>query len=150
MCEGSRPNANGGPLPMSTTTDMNPAIGRAVEAFNNHDVEGYITEFAAEATFTDPVHEGLDKAETREYMAEFLEAFPDVHIEPERVISSEDETAIEWAFQGTHKAEFAGVPATGETVEDTFVSIITVSDDGITSWTDYWDRMGFAEKVGVA
>jgi steroid delta-isomerase-like uncharacterized protein len=134
---------------MSTTTDMNPAIARAVEAFNDHDVGGFVAEFAADATFTDPVHEGLDKAETREYMAEFVEAFPDVHIKPERIISSERETAIEWMFRGTHEDEFAGIPATGETVEDTFVSIITVSDDGITSWTDYWDRMGFAEQVGV-
>lgn len=134
---------------MSKTTDMNPAIARAVEAFNDHDVDGFVAEMAADMTFTDPIHEGLDKDETREYMVEFLEAFPDVHLEPERVISSDSETAIEWTFQATHEGEFAGIPATGETVEATFVSIITVSDGGITSWTDYWDRLAFAEQVGA-
>lgn len=134
---------------MSTTTDMHPAIGRAVEAFNNHDPDGYVTEFADDATFTDPVREGLDKAETRAYMAELIEAFPDVRVEAERVISSENGTAVEFAFHGTHEGEFDGMPPTGETVDDTFVSVITVTDDGITSWTDYWDRMSLIEQLGL-
>lgn len=134
---------------MSTTTDMNPAIARAAEAFNDHDIDGYITEFADDATFTDPVQEGLDKAETREYMAELIEAFPDVRVEPKRIISSGNEAAIEWSFQGTQEGEFNGIPPTGETVDAPFVSIITVSDDGITSWTDYWDQMELAEQLGL-
>lgn len=134
---------------MSTTTDMNPAIARATEAFNDHDIDGYITEFADDATFTDPVQEGLEKAETREYMAELVEAFPDVRVEPKRIISSGNETAIEWSFHGTQEGEFNGIPPTGETVDAPFVSIITVSDDGITSWTDYWDQMELAEQLGL-
>lgn len=134
---------------MSTTTDMDPTISRAVEAFNDHDIDGFIAEFADDATFTDPVQEGLDKAETREYMAELLEAFPDVRVEVERVISSDTGTAMECTFHGTQEGEFDGIPPTGKTVDDTFVSIITVSDDGITSWTDYWDRMSLTEQLGL-
>jgi steroid delta-isomerase-like uncharacterized protein len=89
----------------------------------------------------------LDKAGIREYSAAFFEAFPDVNIEPERIIASDEGTAIEWTFRGTHEGEFDGIPGTGVTVEDSFVSVITVSDDGISTWTDYWDRMAFAEQM---
>lgn len=72
-----------------------------------------------------------------------------MHIEPERVISSGTETAIEWSFHGTQEGEFNGIPPTGETVDAPLVAIITVSDDGITSWTDYWDQMELAEQLGL-
>lgn len=133
---------------MSTTTGMKPAIGRAVEAFNDHDFDGFVAEFADGATFTDPVREDLDRAETRAYMSELAQAFPDVRVETERVIPSDTGTAIEFTFRGTHEGEFDGMPPTGETVDETFVSVITVSDEGITSWTDYWDRMSLVEQLG--
>ncbi|MFC7225416.1 ester cyclase [Halalkalicoccus sp. GCM10025322] len=134
---------------MSTTINMHPAIARATKAFNDHDLDEYISAFADDATFTDPIHKGLEKAETREYMAGVVEAFPDVYVEPERIISSGNETAIEWSFHGTQEGEFNGIPPTGETVDAPLVSIITVSDDGITSWTDYWDQMELAEQLGL-
>lgn len=40
---------------MNTTTDTNPAIARAVEAFNDHDTDGFVAEFAEEGWFSDPV-----------------------------------------------------------------------------------------------
>lgn len=39
---------------MTTRDDINPPIARATEAFNNHDVDGYVAEFAEEGTFFDP------------------------------------------------------------------------------------------------
>lgn len=135
---------------MSTTADMDPAIARAIEAFNEHDPDGFIAEFAEEGTFFDPVqdHE-LTKAEQGEYIAEVLEAFPDVQTEEKRIISSEDTTAVEAVFHATHEGEFDGIPPTGETIAVPFVSIITVSDDGIESWRDYWDQQTFAEQIGL-
>lgn len=135
---------------MSTTADMNPAIARAVEAFNEHDADGVIAEFAEDGTFLDPVQDDkLTKAEFREYTTELLEAFPDVWVEEERVIASDTETAIEAVFHATHEGEFDGIPPTGEMIAVPFVSIITVSDDGITSWRDYWDQQTFAEQLGL-
>lgn len=135
---------------MSPTSDLNPAIVRAVEAFNEHDPDGYVAAFAEGGTFMDPVqdHE-LRGDELREYIAGVLEAFPDVRTEEKRVISSGDGTAVEATFHGTHEGEFGGIPPTGETIAVPFVSIITVSDDGITSWRDYWDQQTFAEQIGT-
>jgi hypothetical protein len=89
---------------MSTTTDIHPAIARAVEAFNDHDADGFVAEFADDGTFVDPVKDdGLTKAELREYMTDLLEAFPDVRVEEERVIASGSETAVESMFHATHE-----------------------------------------------
>ena len=135
---------------MATTTELNSTIERAVEAFNNHDVDGYVTEFTDDATFMDPANPaGLGKAEAREYMAGLIDGFPDVKVGIDRVISSDEGTALECTFHGTHDGQFMGIPPTGETVDDEFVAIVTVSDDGITSWRDYWDRMALMEQLGV-
>lgn len=39
---------------MTTRDDINPPIARVTEAFNNHDVDGYVAEFAEEGTSFDP------------------------------------------------------------------------------------------------
>lgn len=65
----------------------------------------------------------MTRAELRDYIAELYEAFPDVHVEEERIITSDNGTAVEWTFHGTHEGEFEGIPPTEETVALPFVSI---------------------------
>lgn len=132
--------------------DIPPPIARALEAFDNHDADGVAAEFAEEGTFYDPPQdEELTKEEFRAYCVEIFEAFPDVRVEEERVLTAPDgTTAVEWTFSGTHEGEIDGMPPTGESFALPGVSIITVSEDGITSWRDYWDQQTFAEQVGLA
>lgn len=135
---------------MVTTTDIDPAIARALDAFNDHDTERLMAELAENVTFSDPLRDGLTKAELRGYTADVFEGFPDVRYEQKRIISADDGvTAVEVTIHGTHEGAFDGVPPTGETVALPGVSVITVSEDGITSWRDYFDRQTFTEQLGL-
>lgn len=61
---------------MSTIADLHPTIARAIEAFNEHDTDGFIAEFAEDGTFLDPVQESeLTKAELREYVDDLSRSF---------------------------------------------------------------------------
>ena len=134
-----------------SSTGMSPQIARAIEAFNDQDAEKVAAEFAEEGTFFDPPQdEELTRDEFREYCAELFEAFPDGRVEERRVIDSADgATVIEWTFHGTQKGQFEDVPPTGNAVALPGVSIVAVSDDGITSWRDYWDQQTLAEQLGL-
>lgn len=132
------------------TIEMDPHIERALEAFNNHDVDGVVTEFDEDATFSDPPNdEPLGKAELPVYFEELFGAFPDVKVEVKQSFVSSDGAALEWTYTGTHEGSINDIPPTGEEITLPGVSIIAVSDDGITSWTDYWDQQQYAEQLGI-
>lgn len=130
--------------------DLDPRIERALESFNDHDLDSHMGLFAAGATFEDPVlDDPVTGAEHRAYLAEVIEAFPDVEQEVDRVLASGDPTVIESTFYGTHEGELDGIPPTGNDVAVSLVSIVSVSADGITSWRDYWDQQAFREQLGL-
>lgn len=131
--------------------DMDPRVERALEAFNTHDLDALMDEMAEGSTFVDPlVEEGVSGAELREYTADVFEAFPDVRLEVRRVITTDDgPTAIEGTYVGTHEGPIEGLPPTGNSVVVPTMTVIDVSDDGITSWRDYWDRQTFSEQLGL-
>lgn len=133
-----------------SSSDMEPHVARAIEAFNEHDPDGVLEEMAEGGTFTDPLEEGLTGAEFHEFTAEIFEAFPDVRHEVSRVITSNDGvTAIEGRYIGTHEGPLEDIPPTGNSVVVPSMTVIDVSDDGITSWRDYWDQQTFAEQLGL-
>lgn len=135
---------------MPETTDVDPTVARAMDAFNDHDTERLMAEFAEDVTFSDPFQDELNKAELRAFTDEVFEAFPDVRYEQHRVISgSEGATAVEVTIHATHEGEFDGIPPTGQTVALPGVTIVEVSENGITSWRDYFDKQSFAEQLGL-
>jgi steroid delta-isomerase-like uncharacterized protein len=135
---------------MGEFTDLDPTIAEAIDAFNDHDTGRLMAEFAENVTFSDPFQDDLSKAELRGFADEVFEAFPDVRYEQHRVISGDGEaTAVEVTIHGTHEGEFAGIPPTRQTVALPGVTIVDVSEEGITSWRDYFDRQSFVEQLGL-
>lgn len=131
-------------------TDLDPQVERAISAFNDHDLDRLMDEMAEEATFTDPLEADLSKTELREYTGEIFEAFPDVRLEVDRFISSDDGVvAIEGRYVGTHEGQLEGLPPTGNSVVVPTMTVVDVSADGITSWRDYWDQQTFSEQLGL-
>lgn len=129
-------------------SELDPHIERAMETFNQHDLDQHMAEFADGATFIDPVLDGkVTGEEHRSYLADVITAFPDIHQEVDRVVCADEPTVIESTFEGTHKGEIDGIPPTGNSVTISLVSIISVSDTGITSWRDYWDQQTFREQL---
>lgn len=131
--------------------DLDPPIDRAVEAFNDHDLDGMMAQFADGGTFVDPLEpDGVAGAELREYMIDLFEAFPDIRVEVERALTDEaGGTAMVCTYTGTHRGSMEGIPPTGRTIAVPGVSVVTVADDGVTSWRDYWDQQAFAEQLGL-
>lgn len=130
--------------------ELDRRIERALETFNSDEMDDHMAQFADGATFLDPVlDEPVSGAEHRAYLVDVVEAFPDIHQEVDRVASAAGPTVIESTFSGTHEGPIEGIPPTGNTVEVPLVSVITVSEEGITAWRDYWDQQTFREQLGL-
>lgn len=130
--------------------DLPPVVDRAMATFNDHEVDAHMESFAEGAEFSDPVlDDPVSGTAHREYLLEVLRAFPDIRQDVRAVHSAADPVVLESTFTGTHEGPLEGVPPTGETATVPLVSVIEVSEEGITSWRDVWDQVTFREQLGL-
>lgn len=69
--------------------------------------------------------------------------------ETRSLVFGEDHAVWEGMFKGTHKGEFAGVPATGKEVEVPLCVIYDIQDDQITAGRIYFEIPVFLRQVGA-
>jgi steroid delta-isomerase-like uncharacterized protein len=122
--------------------------------WNDHDPEKAMNQFAEGGTYFDPnVGTRISGREISEYVAGAIQGFPDLHFEEHRTITSEEGDklviASEWTMHGTHTGTLQGLPPTGNTLALEGVDIATVTAEGITSVTGYFDQKAFAEQLGL-
>lgn len=129
---------------------IDPRIERVFEAWDAHDADRASEQFAQRGRFYEvPREREFSRAEFRDYLAEgVFELFPDYSVERRRVVTSHDwATVVDWTFSGTHEGAVGGTRPTGKTVSHPIISVITVADDGIISWRDFFDGQALDEKL---
>lgn len=67
----------------------------------------------------------------KDFVYHIRNAFPDIKFTIEREIASDNKVATRWLMTGTHKGEFLGQPATGNSVTDYGVDIFTFENGTI-------------------
>lgn len=85
-----------------------------------------------------------------EALGEFLTAFPDAEETVEDVIAQGDQVAAVGTIQGTHRAPFAGMAATGRRVTVRIFEFHRVVDGKIRSGWVFLDMMGLLAQIGPA
>jgi len=79
----------------------------------------------------------------------FFSAFPDLEHSIGGLIASGDMVVVRATVQGTHKGEFAGIPATGNEIEFSFIAIVRIENGKIVEeWQDM-DTLGFMQQLGM-
>lgn len=130
--------------------DLPSPLNDAYTAFNNNNLDNYLATFAPDGILYDPIMgEGVSGLDLREYMGTVFDAFPDISADIKRVITTDSETAVELTYTGTHTGTFEGIAPTGNYATLPVVTIIIVSEKGITYWHDYWDQQSFASQLGL-
>src|SRR5690349_4380743 len=85
------------------------------EVLNGQDlsvVPRYVSE-----SFIDHRHlESSGIAGTQQFLGSVFAAFPDVHFTPEDMVAEGDRVVVRFSIRGTHKGEYAGMPASGRQV----------------------------------
>jgi len=76
-------------------------------------------------------------------------AFPDwIHV-IEEVIADGDKVAVKLTQNGTHKAEYEGIPATGVKATLPAMHLITIVDGKIKKWFAIEDYLGLYIQLGM-
>lgn len=119
-------------------------MDRLLAAVLAHDMAAFAREWAPDGTMDFPFAPpgGVAHLAGRDAVAAYLEGYTDAVL-PRQVVS---QTRHETADPDTLVVEFAvagDVATTGEAYEMRYVAVVTVGDEGIASYRDYWSPLAF-------
>ena len=81
--------------------------------------------------------------------AGFRDAFGDLRLVDQDYVAGGDKVVFRWRVRATHRGAFAGVPATGRTVEFSGIEIIRIAGGEIVEHWDEIDALGLLQQLGV-
>ena len=124
---------------------------RCYELINAGDIDGF-GEFLGEDFVEHEQAPGLapTKAGVLEFFRMYRAAFPDLHMEPQDVLTSEDKAVARVRATGTQQGEFMGMPPSGKSVDVQLIDIIRFDDDGLAR--EHWgvvDLMTMMQQLGA-
>ena len=96
------------------------------------------------APFQGPGPEGF-----KEFFKYLRNAFPDLNIEPEHMVATDDDVAIAYTLTGTHQGEFLGVETTGRQATIRGVQIARFRDGQIVERWGSSDELGILQQLGA-
>jgi steroid delta-isomerase-like uncharacterized protein len=76
-------------------------------------------------------------------------AFPDIKVMVEDVFGADDKVVLRWSATMTHSGDHLGMPATGERVRLSGITIARFADKRIIEGWDHWDQLGMLKQIGV-
>lgn len=120
------------------------------EVFNRRNVAA-IDEFVAadQIDHTLPPNLPPNTTGTKQGIAMFLRAFPDVHSSLDDVIAEGDRVAVRYTSQGTQRGVFGGLPPTGRQVTVPSYLVARIANGKIVEMWGLDDRLGMLQQLGV-
>jgi steroid delta-isomerase-like uncharacterized protein len=85
----------------------------------------------------------------KQWLTTFAAAFPDGHQVIEDVIAEEDRVVARTTFNGTHKGDMQGIPATGKSVSIPSITIFRLDNGKIAEGWLVNDNLGMMQQLGV-
>jgi len=85
----------------------------------------------------------------KQYVAQYLEAFPDIHWTVEDQIAEGDIVVTRLTGTGTHLGELMGIPPTGLQITATAIATVRIAQGKIQDSWSSWDALGLMQQLGV-
>ncbi len=90
------------------------------------------------------------KQEVRGYFEDMFAAFPDFHVEIDRITGEDETVFVKWRATGTFTGQsFQGIDPTGKAIEIEGIDCFTVRDGLIQENFIVYDGAGFARQIGM-
>jgi steroid delta-isomerase-like uncharacterized protein len=123
---------------------------RLANAVNNGQLDDLDQVFARNVVDHDPApDQGPGPEGFKQFFSTLRSAFPDLHITPEHVDSTEDDIALAYTITGTHQGNFLGVAPTGKQISARGMQIARFEDGKIVERWGSSDELGILKQLGV-
>jgi len=91
-----------------------------------------------------PGVEGLKQA-----MVALRQAFPDLHVTVDEMLSDGDKVVIRTTMKGTHKGNFMNIPATGKQMSVEGIDILRISNGRAVEHWGVTDNLTMMQQLGL-
>jgi len=133
----------------STESHNEAALARAVERWNAGDLPGYLEVYADAAHLHGLAPEPLDKQAARGFYEAIFAAFPGNRLELHDPFGAGDRLTTRFTLTGRHDGDFMGVPATGNQIALTGITILSFREGAcVERWTCS-DMLGLLVQLGA-
>ena len=145
--------SSGGTAPLSPLAAAHlQLVDEHIRHENRHDLTAIMGTFGAEAEYADAPwderHRG--RAAVEQYYRDLLAALPDLLIQVQNRVVTDDAVVVEVVISGTQTGTWRGLPATGRAVRFPLCAIFRFAPNGkLTSEAIYYDRAGVLRQVGL-
>ncbi|MCB9135830.1 MAG: ester cyclase [Anaerolineales bacterium] len=124
-------------------------LNQAFDAWNQHDLQTYSEIYTPDAVIHGLAPVPLDVPTALMGYEGFFTGFPDIHIEKLDTVSENGQVAVHFRITGTHEGTFLGIPATGQKIDVTGMSILQYKGDLIRERWNILDRMTMMQQLGA-
>ena len=120
------------------------------EAFNRGNLDVIDEDTTEDFVNHDPIMGDQDRESSKQQIAGYRQAFPDIHITIEDSFAAGDKVVIRWSGQGTFENEMMGLQPTHELGDPVKGITIDRFEGGkvVESWTQ-WDTLTFMRDIGA-
>ena len=132
------------------SSDGNAAIYRAaLDRANAGDLPGYLDLYSDDVVFGGVSQEPMDKAGVVAFRENFYAAFPGIQAQVLDLIESGDKLGARLLLSGSHQGEFLGAPASGNDVQLSITTLLTMRDGKCVERWSTADMLGLLIQVGA-
>jgi steroid delta-isomerase-like uncharacterized protein len=133
-----------------TGAEQNREIGRRFVAIFNEQNPTIADEIFA-SNFTAHVSGAstLDREGWKAYLEVFLAAFPDLHLEVEEVIATDEFVILRVVLRGTQTGEFQGMPPTGTEVAFPGIAMHRIENGQVIEHWGVMDLLSLMQQLGA-
>ncbi len=124
-------------------------VRRFFDAVNQGDLEAGMKCLSADYVWHGPGFEARGPEGWRQLVTMFRSAFPDVTLNIEDQFSDGEKVATRHTARGTHRGEYAGVPASGRAITVPCLNIERVVDGRIVESWELFDNFGVFQAIGT-
>jgi predicted ester cyclase len=79
----------------------------------------------------------------------YLNAAADLRVTIEDLVAEDDKVGVRRSYEGTHRGELLGIPATGEQVRIGSISIFRLAEGKIAEIWEQLDLLTLMQQLGV-
>lgn len=125
----------------STSTLMLANVVQAIAELNNGKVVDAVRHFNDRFLYQDHAFEleFSDKGRLTDFFQKRIELFPDIRIQIDSKLLTDDHAVLQWHLVGTISEPFWGKLSRAVSIQTAGSSIISINDGLIESWADYYD-----------
>ena len=134
-------------MPMSSI-DFRPVARNFYQSYNDKDLDSSFDRFIATDLINHTMGGSLDREKWLNFDKAFLTACPDLKMVVKEQFAEDNRVVTYWDCHGTHTADFLGMPASGNPIRLTGISIDDIRNGKIAEHFALADFTQFMQQFG--